>query len=104
MGRKFPQDFKERAVRLTDEHRKAHDCSAWQAATVVGERLGVSPHTIRGWMQKSLEKTPPGDDLPFEVREEMQQLRSENLELRRANEILKAASAFFARELDQPGR
>lgn len=43
MGRKFPQDFKERAVRLTDEHRKAHDCSAWQAATVVGERLGVSP-------------------------------------------------------------
>ncbi|GGG82595.1 hypothetical protein GCM10007338_21930 [Corynebacterium pelargi] len=71
---------------------------------MIGERLDVSPHTIRGWLKRRIDRATTPVDLPVEVRTELQQLRVENLELHRSNEILKAASAFFAQELDHPSR
>ena len=103
MGRKFPDEVKEKAVRLTREHMLAEACSFWQAASVIGERLGASPHSIRAWDTQRMTTTATGE-VPDEVAEEMKKLRREVVELRRTNELLKAASAFFARELEQPGR
>lgn len=103
MGRKFPEELKEKAVRLTRDHMMVETCSFWQAATVIGERLGVSPHTIRAWDAQRIQASNANGETAEDVSAELKRLRREVVELRRANELLKAASAFFARELDHPG-
>ena len=102
MAKKYSPEFKERAQRMMADHQRVHDTSGWGSATAVGEKLGVSPHTLRTWDKQArrdahLEDGPTSAEL-----DELKRLRRENKELKRANEILKTASAFFAAELDRP--
>ena len=97
MGRpsKYPADLRERAVRLTRESGRpiAH----------VARDLGIHRETLRLWVrQDEADQGSRSDRLATAEREELAALRREVRELRRANEILKAASVFFARELDSP--
>lgn len=99
MARKFSAELKDRAVRLAYEHQELHACSRWSAAQAIASKLGMSPHSVLDWMKKdaALAKAGAGSVIDYEA--ENARLRAENLELRRVNELLKEASAFFASEL-----
>ncbi len=104
MGRpsKYPRELRERAVRMVVEVRAEYP-SEYQAMTAVAQMLGIgSPETIRTWIRR--EQVDAGDrpGVTTDAAVEIKRLKRENAELRRANEILKAASAFFAAELDRP--
>ena len=104
MGRpsKYPRVLRERAVRMVVEVRADYP-SEYQAMTAVAQMLGIgSPETIRTWIRR--EQVDAGDrpGVTTDAAVEIKRLKRENAELRRANEILKAASAFFAAELDRP--
>ncbi len=91
--RKYSQELRERGVRLVFESGRpiAH----------VARDLGVHRETLRLWVrQAEADSGKRTDLLTTQEREEIRRLRKENYELRRANEILKSASLFFARELD----
>jgi transposase len=73
--------------------------------SVLGKRLGVNPETLRSWVRRDeADQGLRPEALATPEREELARLRRENRELSRANEILKAASAYFAVQLDQTGR
>lgn len=73
------------------------------ACVAVGEALGgISPHTMRNWWRQGRIDRGEAPGVSTDESEEMRRLRRENPELRRANEILRKASAFFAAELDRP--
>jgi transposase len=72
------------------------------AVRSVAEKLGVSPDAVRYWIKNAPAELGGKSGLTSDQLEELKALRRENAELRRANEILKAASAYFARELDRP--
>jgi transposase len=102
--RKFDQEFRERAVRLYRERRQQHDDSKLAARRQVGVLLDLNPATLRNWVEDA--ERADGVRAPARSRvvesEEVRALRRENAELRRANEILRTASAFFAQaELDR---
>jgi transposase len=91
--RKYPDELIQRGVRLAMESGRpiAH----------VARDLGMHPETLRKRVRRAEADEGLRPDLPTsEEREEIKKLRKENFELRRANEILKAASVFFATELD----
>jgi len=94
-------EMRDRAVRMVFEAER-HDGSQWVAICSVAEKLGPTPETVRRWVRRVEidEGRRPG--LSTDERERLKALERENHELRRANEILKAASAFFAAELDGP--
>ena len=88
---------------MYEDRLKQGGISQTGARREIGELLGVKPETIRGWIRRELGEgvTPPAAATE-PVNEEMQRLRRENAQLKRANEILKTASAFFAAaELDR---
>jgi transposase len=88
-----------RAVKMVFEHRGEYD-SQWAAITSIAEKCGMTAETLRSWVRQAEvdDGSRPG---PRTVEaQRIKELERENRELRRANEILKAASAFFARELD----
>lgn len=91
---RYPQEMRERAVRLVFEHQDEYD-SQWAAITSVATKLGMTPETLRKWVRRAEidEGRRPG--LTTTERERLKELEKENKELRRANEILKAAAAFF---------
>ena len=98
----YPKELRERAVRLVGEVRPEH-ASEWAAIESVASKLGIgSAQTVHSWVRKAEVDagTRPGTTSVESA--EMRKLRAENRELRRANEILKPASAFFAAELDRP--
>jgi transposase len=99
---KYSADFRARAVRLVAEARPDHE-TEWAAMTSVAAKLGVSAETVRQWVRRSQVGAGQRPGVTSEESAELRRLRRENAELRRANEILKAASAFFAAELDRPG-
>ena len=90
---------RERAVRLVLEHEGEYP-SQWAAITSIATKCGMTPETLRKWVRSAEVDTGKRPGLTTEERQRLQALERENRELRRANEILKAASAFFARELD----
>lgn len=93
--RKYSQEIRDRAVRLARES----DLPLAQIA----RDLGVHKEALRNWVrQDEADRGDRDDRLSTLERDELKRLRAENFELRRANEILKAASALFARELDRP--
>ncbi len=98
---RYPKEMRERAVRMVFEHREEHP-SLWAAISSIAEKFGVSPETLRKWVRRAEvdEGLRPG--LTTSERERLKALEREVRELRRANEILKSASAFFAAELDRP--
>ncbi len=93
---KYPQEFRERAVRMVAE---IDDPSALR---IVSEKLGVNRETVRYWVKNTPVSKGGKRGLSDEEIAELARLRKEVVELRRANEILKSASAFFAKELDRP--
>lgn len=98
----YPAEFRARALRMMADHRRIENSSGWAAAEAVGERLGVSAHTLNKWAQQARRDSGEASGLSTDEIEELRRLRRENKELKRANEILKSASAFFAKELDRP--
>lgn len=99
--RKYPSELRERAQRLVQEARE-EDSQLSLNATVkrIGPRVGINPDTLRGWCkQADIDGgRRPGTTTDDAAR--LKELERENRELKRANEILLAASSFFARELD----
>ena len=94
-GSKYSPELRERAIRLA----RGSD----RAISAVARDLGMHPETLRTWVrQDEADDGSRTDRLATVEREELTALRREVRDLRRANEILKAASVFFARELDQP--
>nr|WP_157008731.1 transposase [Agromyces laixinhei] len=99
---KYPRELRERAVRMVAEVRPDH-ATEFQAIRSVVAKLGVgSPETVRQWVRRSEVDTGQRPGVTTEAQAEIKRLKRENAELRRANEILKSASAFFAAELDRP--
>lgn len=93
---RYPAEIRERAIRMVREIGEPG------AIPRVAKQLGVHPETLRTWIRRVEVDDGLRPGLTTDEREELKQLRKENIELRRANEILKSASAFFAKELDQP--
>ena len=96
---RHPAELRQRAVRLVTEWREARGRPDG-GAVEVAERLGVHPSTVREWVRQHEVDGGRRPGLSSDERTRLAELERENRELRRANEILKAASAFFARELD----
>ncbi|WP_234914492.1 transposase [Corynebacterium belfantii] len=100
MPKKFDQDAKDRVVRLVEDRILAEHLSMQEACKIVAPKLGVSWPTARQWAQAARREGRATDPLPEDLVAEVAKLRSENQELRDTNELLKAASAFFASEPD----
>jgi transposase len=91
-------------VRMVAEVRPSYR-SQWAAITAVAEKLGIgTAETLRQWVRQAEVDGGQRPGLTSDQTAELARLRRENAELRRANEILKAASTFFAAELDRPAR
>ena len=100
----YPPELRERAVRMVAEVRPEYP-SDWPAIRAVADRLGIgSAETLRKWVRQAEVDDGARPGVSSEESAELRKLRAEVRELRRANEILKAASAFFAAELDRPQR
>ena len=98
---RFSPEVRERAVRMVFEHTQDH-ASQWAAITSIAEKIGCTAETLRKWVRQAERDAGKRPGLTTEERERLRQLERENFELRRANEILKKASAYFAQaELDR---
>ncbi len=103
-SKKYPQELRERAVRMFAEIKGDHE-SEWAAMKAVADLLGVgTPETVRKWVRQGQIDTGSRAGTSSDEMAELKRLRRENAELKRANAILKAASAFFAAEIDRPQR
>lgn len=100
---RYPAELRERAVRMVLDHEREYG-SQWEAICSVAQKLGPTAETVRKWVRQAERDTgrrqgPTTDDLA-----EVKRLRRENAELRRANDILKAAAHFFGAELDRQSK
>ncbi len=103
-GNSYPPELRERAVRMVAEVRPEYP-SDWPAIKAVAAKLVIgSAETLRKWVRQAEVDGGTRPGVTSEESAELRKLRAEVRELRRANEILKAASAFFAAELDRPQR
>ena len=99
MAKRYPVEQRERATRMALD-RLGEYPSAWAVAQALGPKLGVGAETLRKWMlQAQVDGGERGGPTSGEL-EEIRRLRAEVRDLKEANEVLKAASIFFARELD----
>jgi transposase-like protein len=93
--------MRERAVRLVFEQQDAHE-SQWAAIVSIAEKMGCSSEALRKWVRQAERDTGQRPGLKTNERERLLELERENRELKRANEILRKASAYFAQaELDR---
>jgi transposase len=99
MPKRYPSDQRGRATRMALDRLEEYG-SAWAVAQALGPKLGVGAETLRKWVLQAQTDAGPGSGPTSEELAEIKRLKKENAELREANEILKAASIFFARELD----
>ena len=97
---RYPKEVRERAVRLVFEHEREYS-SQWAAICSISSKLGMTAETLRKWVRRAETDEGLRGGLTSTERERMKQLERENRELRRTNEILKAAAAFFGAELDR---
>jgi len=102
MGRpsRYSPEVRERAVRMVFDHEGEYD-SQWAAIRSIAEKVGCSSETLRNWVRRAETDAGRRPGLTSAQLEELKELRRENRELRRANEILKSAAAFFGAELDR---
>ena len=103
MGRKseYPAEMRERAVRLVFEQESAHE-SQWAAIASIAAKMGCTAETLRKWVRQAERDSGARPGVTTSERERLKELERENRELRRTNEILRQASAFFAQaELDR---
>ncbi|MEV8233606.1 transposase [Micrococcus luteus] len=101
MPKRFSPELRERAVRMVLERQAAEGGPRSHSIQVIAPQVGVGEETLRMWCNRyghEAAQERAGEDL----HEENRRLKRELAEARRANEILKAASAFFAKELDRP--
>ena len=94
-SKRYPHEVKQRAVKMFVEHRHEYP-SEWAAMTSVASKLGMTAETLRSWVRRAQVDDGRRPGLTTNERERMKDLEREVKELRRANEILKAASVFFA--------
>ena len=98
---RFSPEVRERAVRLVQEHRGEYP-SLWATIESIAPKIGCSPQTLHEWVKRHEIDTGLREGVSSEERDHIKALEREVKELRRANEILKLASAFFAQaELDR---
>ena len=101
---RYSPEFRQRAVRLVLEQRQDYP-SEFEAIRSIAGKLGIgSAETLRKWVRRAEVDAGARPGVTTAESEQLKALKRENAELRRANEILKAASSFFAAELDRPGR
>ena len=101
--KKYPDELRERATRMVVEARK-DPAAATGAIKRIADQLGVHPEALRTWVKRAEIDAGERPGTTSGDAERIAQLERENRELRRANSILKSASAFFAAELDRPSR
>lgn len=101
MNRKYSLEMRERALRMLGEARPEYP-TLMAAIRHVAGMLGMSPETLRLWQRRYEVDNGKRPGVTREEAVEITRLKRENSELRKANEILKAASIFFAKELDHP--
>ena len=98
---RYPAELRERAVRLVFEQADAHP-SQWATIQSIAGKMGCTPETLRVWVRRAEQDQGKRAGLTTDEREKFKALERENRELKRANEILRKASAFFAQaELDR---
>ncbi len=100
---RFPKEVRERAIRMVFEHTEEHS-SQWATIQSIAGKIGMSPETLRKWVRQAERDGGLRPGLTTDERVRMKDLERENRELRRANEILKSAAAFFGAELDRRER
>ncbi len=101
---RFSQEVRERAVRMVLEHRAEYG-SEWEAMCSIGEKIGCSPESLRKWVRQTEIDSGRRDGVSTDEQARVKELEREVRELRRANEILRKASAYFAQaELDRRPR
>jgi len=100
--KKYSAEFRERAIRLAREAREQHP-SEWAALSSIAEKLGCTAETLRKWVRQSERQDVQGT--PASAEQRVKELEREVRELKRSNEILRKASAYFAQaELDRRQR
>ena len=100
-ARRFSPEVRERAVRLVRDHQ-AEYATQWAAITSIASKIGCAAETLRLWVRQAERKAGQRPGLTTEEQQRLKVLERENRELRRANEILRKASAYFAQaELDR---
>ena len=98
---RYSPEVRERAVRLVFEHEREHD-SQWAAIGSIANKIGCTAETLRKWVRQAERDQGRRDGLTTADRERLKEVEGKNRELKRANEILRKASAFFAQaELDR---
>jgi transposase-like protein len=98
--KRYPPELKERAVRLVHELQR-QDPNDHGVISRVARQLGIGVESLRVWAKQADIDAGSRTGLSTEEREELKALRKKNFELQRANDILKAAAAFFGAELDR---
>lgn len=99
--KRYPPEIRERAVRLVLEHQETYR-SEWAALTSIADKIGCTAETLRKWVRRAEVDQGKRAGLTSAERDRLRALERENRELKRANEILRKASAFFAQaELDR---
>ena len=100
-NKRYSPEVRERAVRLVFEHESEYE-SQWAAIGSVASKIGCTPETLRKWVRQAERDQGRRDGMTTGDRERLKELERENRELKRANEILRTASAYFAQaELDR---
>jgi transposase len=97
---RYPDELRERATRMVLDHGHEYG-SQWEAICSVADKLGPKPETVRLWVRQAERDTGRWPGATTEELAELKRLKRENAELRRANDILKAAAHFFGAELDR---
>ena len=101
---RFSPEVRERAVRMVQDHLEDYD-SQWATIRSIAPKIGCSVEALRNWIRQAERDKGERPGLTTDERKRLKELERENFELRRANEILRKASAFFAQaELDRPKR
>ena len=103
-SRRYSPEVRERAVRMVLEQQKDHT-SQWATIQSIASKIGCTAETLRRWVRQQERNQGDRAGMTTDEKDRLKQLERENRELKRANEILRKASAFFAQaELDRPAK
>ena len=98
---RYSPEVRDRAVRMVFDHQREYP-SQWQAVVSIATKIGCTAETLRKWVRRAEIDSGRREGVTSDERARIKQLERENRELRRANEILRKASAYFAQaELDR---